>query len=287
MSRNQVTISLRLGVRNRPDRGKMAKPLTLPQTSLKVAIAVVAHADDALLFAGGLLIHLVKNGWQLHIVRVTDDRWDSWGLTEEETISRNRKEFQAAMKAIGVSSIVELNYPTDLLGDRSEVELRKEIISIFRSVKPYLVISFDPDSYLYEDNEDHKLVARAVSEASWSAGFDKHPGMQSETTVHLPIERWFFGRRVSEVTHTLNTYEYVDQLVSAIAKHKTMLENMAHQLNIQARVIGYSLDRLLHLAESSPEDFARMVISNRDHEEFRIIGAEKLMKAIEKYGDPI
>ena len=87
----------------------MAKPLTLPQTSLKVAIAVVAHADDALLFAGGLLIHLVKNGWQLHIVRVTDDRWDSWGLTEEETISRNRREFQAAMKAIGVSSIVELN----------------------------------------------------------------------------------------------------------------------------------------------------------------------------------
>jgi len=265
----------------------MAKPLALPQTSLKIALAVIAHADDLLLFAGGLVLHLVENGWQVHVVRVTDDRWDSWGITEEETIAQNRREFDAAMKTVRVKSITELGYPTDVLGDRSEVELRKKIMEIVRSTKPYVIISFDPDSYLHEDNEDHKLVARAVAEASWTSGFDKHPDASSHIDVHLPIERWYFGRKVAEVTHTLDIAKYVDQLADAIGHHKTMLVNMAHQLDVQAHYLGYSLDKLTKLAEISPKDFARAIISHKDKEEYRIVGADRLFDAIEKFGEKI
>ena len=266
----------------------MPKILEVPQTSSKVALVVIAHADDLLLFCGATTIHLINHGWQVHVVRVTDDRWDSWGLKESETMLQNSEEFRDAMATIGVASVTDFGYPTDLLGDRSEVTLRKELIDVVRKLKPYLVMTFDPDSFLHEDNEDHKLIARAMAEASWASGFDKHPGVSdSEIRPHLPIERWYFGRKVAEVTHHLPSSKYVDQLVTAIAKHKTMLINMAHQLDIQSRQIGHSLDKLIQLAKSSPKDFAQLIFANRNEEQLRIIGAERLFAVIEKFGDPL
>lgn len=116
----------------------------------------IAHADDLLLFIGGTIAALVKAGWQIGVVRATDDRWDSYQLTEMATIKANQVEFDNAMAKIGVSKVFELGLSTDLLADYSEVELRKQFIRSIREFKPYLILTFDPDSYLYEDNEDHK-----------------------------------------------------------------------------------------------------------------------------------
>lgn len=284
----QVTISFNHFDKSRPVLGEMAKNLVLPQTSSPVALVTIAHADDLLLFCGATVIHLVSNGWQVHVIRVTDDRWDSWGISENESIERNQNEFRDAMNSIGVASITELGYPTDLLGDRSEVELRKSLMDNIRRVRPYLVMTFDPDSLLHEDNEDHKLVARAMTEAAWTSGFDKHPGSAYEViNPHVPIERWFFGRRVAEVTHIVEIEPYVDQLVIAIAKHQTMLINMAHQLDLQANFLGYSLDKLIHIAEITPEEFARMILAGRSNEELRVVGPERILDAIERFGEPL
>jgi LmbE family N-acetylglucosaminyl deacetylase len=125
--------------------------LNPPQTINKVALVCIAHADDLLLFIGGSVAALVKAGWQVAVVRATDDRWDSYLLSQEQTILNNKNEFELAMGEIGVSKIFELELPTDLLGDYSEVELRSSFIRIIREFKPYLTITFDPDSYPYED----------------------------------------------------------------------------------------------------------------------------------------
>ena len=49
-------------------------------------------------------------GWDITLVRVTDDRCDSRGLTVEETIERNRTELEAAATIMGVGEIIELGY---------------------------------------------------------------------------------------------------------------------------------------------------------------------------------
>jgi LmbE family N-acetylglucosaminyl deacetylase len=260
--------------------------LNPPVTKNKVALVCIAHADDLLLFCGATVLNLISQGWQVHVVRVTDDRWDSWGLDTSESISRNQSEFNNAMKKIGVNSIIELGYATDVLGDNSEVELRGHFIDAIRHLKPYLIMSFDPDSYLHEDNEDHRLVARAMAEASWTSGFDKHPGANGRVgTPHLPIEKWYFGRKVAEVTHYQMIEPFKDRLVSAVSEHKTMLQNMAQQLSLKANFLGYSLDRLLQLVDDSPAEFAKLILAERSQEELRIIDSENVFHVIERFGD--
>jgi len=266
----------------------MAKELTLPTPKSKVALVAIAHADDLLLFCGATVLNLISRGWQVHVVRVTDDRWDSWGLDTSESIRRNQSEFNNAMKKIGVNSIIELGYATDVLGDNSEVELRAHFIDAIRKLKPYLIISFDPDSYLHEDNEDHRLVARAMAEASWTSGFDKHPGASGRVEApHLPIEKWYFGRKVAEVTDYQLIEPFREKLISAIGEHKIMLQNMARQLSLKANFLGYSLDRLLQLVDDSPEEFARMLIADRKQEELRVIDSENIFRVIDKFGDAL
>ncbi len=260
--------------------------LKIPSSGSKVALIAIAHADDLILFCGATTLNLIANGWRVHVLRVTDDRWDSWGVSVKETISRNLGEFTEAMSLIGVASVIDLGYPTDVLGNNSEVSLREQFIDIIRNLKPYLIMTFDPDSRLHEDNEDHKLVARAMAEASWAAGFDKHPGARGKVdSPHLPIEKWYFGRDVAEVTHYQNIAPFIDQLIVAIAIHKTMLHNMASQLHLQAKFLGYSLDRLISLVQDSPKDFAKLIIGDRDREEFRVVDSGKIFRVIEKFGD--
>lgn len=237
--------------------------LNLPQTNNKVALVSIAHADDLLLFCGGGVAALIDAGWKVSVVRATNDRWDSFDLSESATIEANTKEFNLAMTKLGISKVIELNLDTDRLGDYSEVNLRSQYIDIIREEKPYLVITFDPDSFLYEDNEDHKKVAISMAEAMWTAGFDKHQGSKSaEINPFLPVARWYFGREVAKPTHQFDVTRFIEQLILATALHKTMLVNMARQWWLKGQSAGISLDSFFKSVNQDVSFFAAMIVKN-------------------------
>jgi LmbE family N-acetylglucosaminyl deacetylase len=146
----------------------------IPPGDGRVVLLVVAHADDVALFLGGTVATWAEAGWRVVVVRVTDDRWDSVGSTPEATIAANTAEFRRAAAILGVAEIVEFGYPTDVLGDVSEVALRERIIREVRRHRPYALVSFDPYSMFGEDNQDHVKVAAASDEAFWTSQFDLH-----------------------------------------------------------------------------------------------------------------
>jgi len=237
--------------------------LHLPQTKNKVALVSIAHADDLLLFCGGGVAALIDAGWRVSVVRATNDRWDSFDLSERATIEANTKEFNLAMTKLGISKVMDLNLDTDRLGDYSEVELRSKYIDIIRKEKPYLVITFDPDSYLYEDNEDHKKVAISMAEAMWAAGFDKHKGSKAEqVNPFLPVARWYFGREVAKPTHQIDVTRFIEQLILATALHKTMLINMARQWWLKGQTAEVSLDSFFKSVNQDVNFFAGMIVKN-------------------------
>jgi LmbE family N-acetylglucosaminyl deacetylase len=267
---------------------KVATNLVIPSTEAKTGLVVIAHADDLVLFAGTAVLALIDAGWEVHVLRVTDDRWDSWGLDANATIAANQSEFQQALIALGIAKSYELNLHTDRLGNESEVKLRDQIVSIIRSVRPYLVMTFDPDSIKYEDNEDHRLVGRATNEACWTSGFDKHPdGKVDQLRSHLPIERWYFGRNVIEATHRQPIDPYRERLVEVIAQHRTMLQNMVAQLDVQARFLGYSLSRLREEVMKDPRYFGELLIREREFQDFRVIDSSHIETLIERFGDKL
>lgn len=269
------------------------KKLKIPDTNRRIAMVSIAHADDLLLFCGGAVAALIKDDWEVTVVRATNDRWDSFDISESATIEANTKEFNLAMKELGITKIVDLNLDTDRLGDYSEVNLRSNYIDLIREIKPYLVITFDPDSYLYEDNEDHKKVAIAMAEAMWTAGFDKHPGLkQGEIKPFLPVSRWYFGRNVAEPTHVLDITVNIEVLISATALHKTMLVNMAKQWWLKGETAGISLDDFFKKVTKDVSFFAEIIVkqSRRNKkppkkyvEIYRVIDDTSVLKKLQRF----
>ena len=214
-------------------------------------LVIVAHADDAALFIGGTLRLMADRGARIVLLRVTDDRYDSVGWGADATIARNTVEMHRALAVLGINEVIELGMETDRLADVSEVKLRERFIYHVRRLRAYAVISFDPYGAFHEDNQDHIRIAQAVDEMYWTAQFDKHhPEHFIEGLApHGVYERWYFARRVMEVTDPIDISASIERKIDAALLHETMLRNYVHQLRLQARTGGHAiaaLDQALH-----------------------------------------
>ena len=219
------------------------KPIRLEPGGGRCVLVVTAHADDAALFLGGTIACWSDAGWRVVVVRVTDDRWDSVGVDEADTILRNAAEFRAATTILGVAECIDLGYQTDTLGDVSEVSLRAQIIWLVRLHRPYALVTFDPYAMYGEDNQDHVKVAAATDESFWTAQFDKHhpEHLADGLEPHGVFERWYFGRCVTDVTDVVDITSTIDRKVQAATSHRTPMRNYINQVRIQARTGGWRL----------------------------------------------
>jgi LmbE family N-acetylglucosaminyl deacetylase len=267
----------------------------------RTVLVVVAHADDVALFIGGTVAAWSDAGWRVVAVRVTDDRWDSVGSDEAATIAANRAEFQRAAAVLGVAEIVELGYPTDTLGDVPSVELRERIIRQVRTHRPYALVSFDPYSMYGEDNLDHIAVARAVDESFWTSQFDLHhpEHFADGLAPHGCFERWYFGRRVMDVTDVVDTTATLDRKVAAGCCHGTMMLNFLNQLRLQAATGGWALPAIEEaLAAGSVDDvLPRLLRASGEAlgarygvgaaEEFRVVTFGGMHGLLDALGEPL
>lgn len=212
---------------------------------------IVAHADDPTLFCGGTIRAMAEAGVRVVLLRVTDDRFDSVGLGVEETIRRNTEEFHRAAELLGASQVFELGLQTDVLGDASEVALRERFIFHVRRLRPYAVMSYDPYGAFHEDNQDHIKVAAAVDETYWTAQFDKHhPEHFAEGLApHGVYERWYFARRLVEVTTPIDISPTIGAKIEAVLAHETMMRNLTHQLRLQADTGGRRVGEIERAAD--------------------------------------
>ena len=245
---------------------------------------IAAHADDAALFCGGTLRLMADRGARIVMLRVTDDRYDSVGLSIADTIAANTAQMHRAAQILGIDEIIELGWQTDTLGDASEVALRERFIYHVRRVKPYAVMSFDPYGAFHEDNQDHVKVAHAVDETYWTAQFDKHhPEHFAEGLApHGVYERWYFARRVVEVTTPVDISTTIDRKVDAALAHEVMLRHFVNQLRLQAHTGGHRLEALEQAQHGDLRTFMEPLLrggaqaTGRRHglalaEEFRVV----------------
>lgn len=278
----------------------MRAPTVIEPGDGRTILLLVAHADDPALFLGGTILRWTDAGWRVVCVRVTDDRWDSVGLTEAETIARNAREFRAAARTLGIVETVELGYRTDTLGDASEVALRAHFIRLVRQFKPYALVSFDPYAMFGEDNQDHVRVAAAADEAFWTSQFDlHHPEHFAEGLApHGAFERWYFGRKVMEVTDVIDIEAVLERKIEAALHHETMLRNIVNQIRLQASTGGWDIPMLDDIAAGGPlRPFVEMFLRNsakqtgQAHglaaaEEFRVVRFGGMTGLLEHFGAP-
>lgn len=260
----------------------MTRILAIEPGHGRTILLTVAHADDPALFLGGTILRWADAGWRVVCVRATDDAKDSVGSNERDTIAANAAEFRAAAAALGIQEIVELGLPTDTLGDFSGVKLRERIIWAIRKFKPYALVTFDPYAMYGEDNQDHIKIATATDEAFWTAQFDlHHPEHFSERLgVHGCFERWYFGRRLMDVTGAVDISVVLPRKIAAVLHHTTMLRNLINQLRMQARTGGWTIPALDDIGSGGGiAPFVEAILSAQA----RDVGAKYALDAAEEF----
>jgi LmbE family N-acetylglucosaminyl deacetylase len=264
-----------------PDTQDQPQIVDIEPGNGRTILVISPHADDATLFIGGTIAAWSDAGWNVIVVRVTDDRWDSVGLSEAQTIANSAAEFRQAMEILGVAQVVDLGLQTDVLADTSRIALREKIIRLIRTFKPYATVTIDPYSGVGEDNQDHVVVAEATAEAVWTAQFDKHhpEHLEEGLDVHGVVEQWFFGRPVRKVTDIVDITGTLDRKLLAALAHDTPLRNIVTQLRLQARTAGY---RVAALEEAQTGDLT-LVVEGFVGEPARSLGAQYDLGAAEAF----
>jgi LmbE family N-acetylglucosaminyl deacetylase len=259
----------------------MARVVDIESGRDRVVLLVVAHADDPTLFLGGTVARWADSGWRVVVVRVTDDRWDSVGLDAPTTIARSRQGFVDAMRILGVAETIDLGYPTDTLGDVSEVGLREQIIRRVREHRPYALVTFDQFAMFGEDNEDHWKVAAATDEAFWTSQFDLHhpEHLADGLEPHGVFERWWFGRDVHKITDVVDITAVIDRKIDAALCHEPALRNFVHQLRLQARTGGWRIPLLDEVQDGD----LRAVIDPLLRRQAQIVGARHGLEMAEEF----
>lgn len=225
-------------------------------------ICIIPHADDAALYCGGTLARISRKGHRIVLVRVTNDDKDSVGISTVETIERNRAELRIAANLMGITRVIDLDYPSDVLGDVSEVQLREHFVRLIRQYVPYAVFSFDPYGVLYENNQDHIKVAQAVDEAFWISMFDKHhpEHFVDGLAVHSVCERWYFARRLLEVNRVVDIAETLQTKIAAACANSVMMKHIIHQYRLQTNTWGRVVPELNAASKGDHEPFVKRMI---------------------------
>jgi bacillithiol biosynthesis deacetylase BshB1 len=137
-------------------------------------IAVGAHPDDVEISCGGTLAKLVRQGYQVGIIDLTDGEPTPGSPGPEVRLA----EAQKAAEALGVQVRVQLNLPNRRLFDTFEarVALAKE----FRKYRPRLVLGFGEKTPLA--SPDHWQAMQITDAAifysrltKWDEHFDQLP----------------------------------------------------------------------------------------------------------------
>jgi LmbE family N-acetylglucosaminyl deacetylase len=202
----------------------------------RTLLVISPHADDATIQCGGTIVLWARSGWRIVLARVTNDALDSVGVDRATTIVQNTDQLHRAAAILGIDDIIELGYETDRMSEVSEVSLRERLIRLYRTARPYGVVSFDTLPATGENNQDHIRVAEAADEAFWTAMFDKHhpEHFLEGLSPHGIFERWLFGRGLLYADTVVDVSASIDAKVEAMAAHETMLLNMAAQIRLQA-----------------------------------------------------
>ena len=231
---------------------------------MKTAMVISPHADDASAFCGATLAKFADDGWKVILVRVTDDRKDSVGLSIEDTIEKNTQELHNAAEILGITEIIELGFETDILADIPLGKIRERIVYLFRKHQPYAVFTFDPDG-LFENNQDHVRVAQAVDEAFWVSCFDKHyPEHFKEGLEPFSVcERWYFARQLPLVTHYEEISASIERKILALCAHRAMMRNTINQSILQLRTWGKEVPMLKESMEGDLQPLLECIFRSR------------------------
>lgn len=234
----------------------------------KVLAAIQPHADDLPIFAGGLVLKLLQEGYTGYLIRTTNDDHTGPGTVGEGVLANERDNFAVA-KAFGLKKTYDLYYRNHMLDGVSPLELRLRLIFLFRLLKVDTVISYDPWGH-YEENPDHYATASAVEAACWMAGMAKdYPEhLDAGLSPHSVIEKYYFARGPQYVNRVVDIGEHMDRkiAINILNAAQGPAGQRGAQLRRRLAGEGMRLPLLGNDDETANREYTRQFVLDRDAE---------------------
>jgi len=240
----------------------------------KVLAAIQPHADDLPLYAGGLVLKLIAEGYTGYLIRTTNDDHTGPGTVGEGVLANERDNFAVA-KAFGLKKTYDLYYRNHMLDAVSPLELRLRLIFLFRLLKVDTVVCYDPWS-AYEENPDHYVTARSVEAACWMAGSGKDYPEQMDAGLapHSVTEKYYFARGPQVVNRVVDTTNYMDGkiAVNLLNTAQGPAGQQGAQLRRRLKEQGLRLPLLGDDDATANREYTRQFVLARDAETGRRFG---------------
>ena len=131
------------------------------------AMAISPHPADNDFGFGGTAAKWIKEGKEVvYVIATNGDKASSDPNIPADELARIRaNEQREAAKILGVTEVVFMGHPD--LGLENVPGLQKEILRLFLTFRPEIVITCDPNNPPYFSNPDHRAIGRAVLDAVW------------------------------------------------------------------------------------------------------------------------
>src|SRR5215467_5293968 len=180
----------------------------------KVLAAIQPHADDIPIFACGLVLKLIAEGYSGYLIRTTNDDHTGPGTVGEGVLA-NERDNLAVAQACGLKKTYDLYYRNHMLDSVSPLELRLRLIFLFRLLKIDTVICYDPWAH-FEENPDHYSTASAVEAACWMSGMSKdYPEhFDAGLAPHAVTEKYYFARGPQYVNRVVDIANFIERKIS-------------------------------------------------------------------------
>ncbi len=207
-----------------------------PIDSAQKYVVFQPHSDDAVWFAGGLLLRLAKAGKEITLVTMTDGCLGTTdpSMTRERLVQIRREEDQRAGEAIGASKHVYLSFHDGELPRCGETTAA--MVRIIRQEKPDAILAPDP-WLMYEAHQDHL-------NCGWSA---------AESMIYCNLPLYLPGLPPQEVRYiAFYTTSHPNQFVDVTTEHEAQLSALSlfhsqftpETLNMAAQYIALKASEL-------------------------------------------
>jgi LmbE family N-acetylglucosaminyl deacetylase len=125
----------------------------------RVALAFLAHPDDAEFLCAGTLVRLSDAGWEVHIATATPGDCGTTTLAAEEIAAIRRREAAAAAGVIGAEFHCLEERDVNVVFDKAA---NRKAIDLFRRVAPSLVFTHAVRDYMLDHEQVHQLARSAT-----------------------------------------------------------------------------------------------------------------------------
>lgn len=218
--------------------------------SIGTALVIVAHPDDAELFAGGTIARWADEGWAVLYVIATPGDKGSFELDREAVARVREEEARRAAEMVGVKEVILLGYADGELGALPPGVLRERFMRLIRQLKPNVLMTWDPFAP-YETHPDHRAVGMAATEATEFAALPLyHPEhLASGIQPHHVTEKYFFAKHPIDVNRVVEISPYIERKLAALACHASQMEFLVEDVLRQLQAAGLEAEAL-ELSES-------------------------------------